>query len=280
MSGLQVPPLWAAIAGATWLLFLSLTVLPFLRRLGMVRPNFRGESIPVGAGMLIALWSTPIFLILAAQHHGEENTPLAFAVIIAVMALLGFVDDKCGDRTATGLKGHFLALVKSHRITTGLVKASGGLGLSIAVCKVLMHDTWGIAVIDGALVALSANAINLFDLRPGRAGAVFLVSGIGLTLAGVQELIWIIVPAAVVQERDSRAKAMLGDTGSNLLGGSLGLALVAHWPNPMMHAVVLIGIIALHVITERWSITQIIEKNIILSRLDSLTGVRKTSITD
>ena len=65
---------------------------------------------------------------------------------------------------------------------------------------------------------------------------------------------------------------MLGDTGSNLLGASLGFGWLQSFPETGTSLLVLL--IILHVIAERWSINSIIEKNRFLRRIDGWTGKR------
>jgi UDP-N-acetylmuramyl pentapeptide phosphotransferase/UDP-N-acetylglucosamine-1-phosphate transferase len=67
---------------------------------------------------------------------------------------------------------------------------------------------------------------------------------------------------------------MLGDTGSNLLGGLLGLGLVLAVHSLIGRVVILLCLLALHFLAERVSLTRVIEQNPILRKLDALTGVR------
>ena len=81
------------------------------------------------------------------------------------------------------------------------------------------------------MLVLATNALNLLDLRPGRAIKVFVLLGAGLTI-GARELrpLWtlglFVGPALVAGAYDLRERAMLGDTGANLLGALAGLWLV------------------------------------------------------
>lgn len=62
---------------------------------------------------------------------------------------------------------------------------------------------------------------------------------------------------------------MLGDTGANLLGAALGMASVWTMTFPAQLAVVAF-LMLLHLFTERYSLTMIIEKNRLLRFLDNL----------
>lgn len=267
------------VAAGAWLIALAFAVGPLLRVLGMVRPNFRGDRIPVSFGILMLLWSGPVLIGLAVLAPPMRRELAAFAAVVTGMGVLGFADDRWGDRSRTGLKGHFRAFFIEGVVTTGFVKAAGGLLLGVLVPKMVLQRTWPDALLDGLVIALSANALNLFDLRPGRAGAVFLVLGSALaavrwTSPGVFPLAFVIIPALVVYERDSRGRAMMGDSGSNLLGGALGLAATLAFPGTTSRFVALGVLAALHILAERVSLTQVIEKNPLLRGVDRLTGVR------
>ena len=131
-----------------------------------------------------------------------------------------------------------------------------------------------------ALIALAANAFNLFDLRPGRAGAVFLLCAACLVTVGWQQknlstlcLLCVCLPTLMVYLRDRCALAMMGDTGSNPLGACLGLALVEQ-SSLTLRIVALVLLIGLHILAEKVSITKLIERFSLLRSLDRLTGAR------
>ena len=80
------------------------------------------------------------------------------------------------------------------------------------------------SLVGGAVVAGAANAVNLFDLRPGRALKVTVAAGLPL-VGGVAAATAVGSSLGVVRD-DLRASSMLGDTGANAAGALLGLALV------------------------------------------------------
>jgi UDP-N-acetylmuramyl pentapeptide phosphotransferase/UDP-N-acetylglucosamine-1-phosphate transferase len=127
------------------------------------------------------------------------------------------------------------------------------------------------------VIALSANALNLLDLRPGRACAAFIVSSLilaGIVPAQAKPALWAIIPTGFAYPLDATARVMLGDTGSNLLGGLLGVSLVLAIPSVAGLLAALAVLAAFHAAAERWSLSEIIERNSILRKLDSLTGAR------
>jgi UDP-N-acetylmuramyl pentapeptide phosphotransferase/UDP-N-acetylglucosamine-1-phosphate transferase len=250
-----------------------------LCRVGMRAVNFRGEKITVGLGIAAVLWSSFQLLWMLQQHRFEWRLGSAWVMMILSFGLLGFVDDRWGDRTSSGLKGHFRRFLVDGVITTGFLKAVGGFAVSWLVSAVVLQQAQLSAFRSALLIALCANSINLLDLRPGRAGSIFLLCAAPLVWFGwktsgtAPPLTMVAAGMLPVYERDRGARAMMGDCGSNALGGALGLAVVttlgeaAQW-------MVLGFVVLLHIVAERWSITRLISEIPLLSRLDRLTGVR------
>lgn len=263
----------------------SLVVLPpladiGLRRIGHIEPNFRGERIPQSFGIVILLGASPMILLLGPRASISNLTLLSWMIALLGFGLLGLLDDLRGDKRIKGLRGHFRAAFVERRITTGFIKAVGGAGIALGLGFLHFPHAPADALLAGALIALSANAINLFDLRPGRAGAVFLLCAGSLLSLGYSQrnlsalcLLCVCLPTVIVYLWDRRACAMMGDTGSNPLGACLGLALVEQ-PSVGLRVAALLLLLALHVVAERISITKLIERVALLRTLDRLTGVR------
>ncbi len=266
--------------GALALVALPPLVTALVRPLRLERPNFRGDLIPTAFGLLVVLWCAVVLAPAAAWLGRGRGPVVAYLVVIVGFGLLGFADDLWGSRQARGLRGHLRALVRERRLTTGAVKALGGLLVALAATRGVLRLPWPTAVVDTFVVALSANALNLLDLRPGRALAVFLVAAALLCAVGAAvgrvpyPLALACVPALVVYERDARARVMLGDTGSNPLGAALGLALTRIDLDLSAHLVALAALAALHVYAEHHSLSAAIEAHPLLRRLDALSGRR------
>lgn len=264
---------------AETLLLLALVIallLPgILVAVGLRRTNFQEQPVLI-AGCAIGLWSVPAAL-LATQWSGPA--PRAYALVVGGFTLLGLADDLWGNRKARGLKGHALALIREHRLTTGGAKAFGGAILTLVAMAVILGQGPVEALVDAALVALAANTINLLDLRPGRASAVSLLAlgGVALAAQGAPTALLVCgitaLPVVALHPMDARARTMLGDSGSNPLGAALGLAMVltGSWP---LRLAALALFVALHALAERTSISALVEASPILRRLDRLTGVR------
>lgn len=255
---------------------LALALLPFflslLQESGSTCPNYRGDIIPVGMGLVFVF----IYLFLAFllfRWHSSLRVAL-FLLGVVFFAFLGLVDDLLGSRSSRGLKGHFGALLRG-RLTTGALKALGGgvAALLVSVVTLAGKPPWEI-ITAAFLIALAANTINLVDLRPGRAIKVSLLWFLILLAAfrgdgAISLLTPLMGGLCACAPRDLRGRAMLGDTGSNLIGASLGM--VTAWMLPFSGQLVVVAVlILLHLLAEKYSFTEIIERNRFLRFLDHL----------
>lgn len=255
---------------------ITLILRPFfinmLQKSGAVRPNYRQEPIPVGLGLIFIFVYLLIAFILMQWYSPEDV--LSFLVGVLFFALLGLIDDLLGNRGSRGLKGHFGALFRGE-LTTGALKAlGGGLGALFISILTLKGQPWWEILIAALLIALAANTVNLMDLRPGRAIKVFYLWFFVLLSVYYSRMpLVLLAPLAgalfALAPIDLKAKGMLGDTGANLIGAALGLACA--WAMPFTGQLILVVfLLLLHLFTERYSLTQIIEKNPLLRFLDNL----------
>jgi UDP-N-acetylmuramyl pentapeptide phosphotransferase/UDP-N-acetylglucosamine-1-phosphate transferase len=127
---------------------------------------------------------------------------------------------------------------------------------------------------DAALVALAANLGNLLDRAPGRTIKVGLLAYVPIALAAGSApvglaLAPVVGAAAGLLPADLGERLMLGDTGANLLGAVLGLAVVLETSRPV-RTVVLIVLIFLNLVSERVSFTRVIDATPGLRHLDRL----------
>lgn len=241
---------------------------------GFTRPNFKGHEIPLSAGVIFFLCTLPAALPLILPGTGPVRDVLQLYILaMAGATCLGLVDDFWGARDTSGLLGHFKALLRG-RLTTGAVKALGGGVLGLYAGAVLYPDQpW--RILDSALItALSINLLNLFDLRPGRAGKVYIL--LFLLLLPFMALRPELVPASLVLgallaylPADLKARAMMGDAGSNTLGVVTGISAAAVLDG-YARVTYLAVLLLLHILTERFSLTRIIASNRLLHYLDML----------
>ena len=260
---------------------------PLLRALrdgGHMRINYRDRPLPYPFGVL-ALAAGLLALIPLTLLHRLASTDLfePQALPVAVYALgvlaLGLIDDTLAreEPSATGApawrgwRGHGLAALRGE-LSTGALKAAGSLGLALFAMSYLglSNGRWLLAA--GVLV-LATNVFNLLDLRPGRSIKAFVLLGAGLTI-GSSDLrpLWALglfaAPALVAGVYDLRERAMLGDTGANLLGALAGLWLVLTLSGVgQLIALALLAAVTLY--GELRSITELVERIPLLRELDS-----------
>ena len=102
---------------------------------------------------------------------------------------------------------------------------------------------------------------------------LLLVPALALTPLTFTELWPLLIVLTIEWWSDARASAMLGDTGSNLLGALAGVFLVQSLPL-MGQTVLLVVLLALNLASERLSISATIEKTRWLKWLDHKLGAR------
>jgi UDP-GlcNAc:undecaprenyl-phosphate/decaprenyl-phosphate GlcNAc-1-phosphate transferase len=255
-----------------------------LRDAGLVRENYAGRRLafPLGAVLLAA--SLVALAPLAPLDDRAELDLLDpelrrwFAYVVGV-AFLGLLDDSLGRGesadTARGWRGHAHAVL-SGRLSTGAIKAVGALALAAYATSGLGREALDYLV-DLALLLLATNFANLLDLRPGRVEKALALVGAGLclgywTLEPVELLGLFIGPVAVGAWFTLRERAMLGDTGSNLVGALIGIWLVTTLSDPG-RLVALAVLAILTVYGEFRSLSSAIERIPLIRRLDSLGRV-------
>lgn len=246
-----------------------------LREAGFVRPNYRQEEIPLGMGLVFLPAVMLTMVIYQFINSPDRGDTYVYLFALAAMGLFGLADDVFGSRKASGLKGHFKKLLFEKELTTGGLKALAGGFIGI-LAGISMHADGNpyLILLDALIIALSTNALNLLDLRPGRAGKSFLVLA-GLLFAagyGAPQLIYLLVFTAGVLAflpYDLSARVMLGDTGSNMLGVTIGITAVWILNRPEKLAFFAF-LVLFHLVTEKYSLTKVIEGNRVLNFLDML----------
>jgi UDP-GlcNAc:undecaprenyl-phosphate/decaprenyl-phosphate GlcNAc-1-phosphate transferase len=209
-----------------------------LRDAKLVRQNYRGAllAFPLGAVLATAALVTlaPLaFLDDRAELDLLEPELRRWLPYLLGIAFLGFLDDALGQGeralTPRGWRGHWAAL-RAGSLSTGAIKAIGALALAAYVVSGRGLEDWRY-IADVALLILATNLGNLLDLRPGRAEKGLVLLGLGLclgawTLAPLELLGIFVGPILVGAWLTLRERAMLGDTGSNLIGAVAGVWLL------------------------------------------------------
>jgi UDP-N-acetylmuramyl pentapeptide phosphotransferase/UDP-N-acetylglucosamine-1-phosphate transferase len=248
------------------------------------RTNYRGRSVATAGGLVIVL---AVLVVEAARTAlaefglGEElsDSLLRSMVLFAcfAFAFLGLIDDLLAAPGDRGFRGHLGALAHG-RLTTGAMKLFGGGVVAIVLTAAPGEVSGRRLLADAALVALAANLGNLLDRAPGRTIKVGLVVYVPIALAaGTAPVGLALVPVvgatAGLLVADLRERLMLGDTGANLFGAVLGLAVVLETSRPV-RTVVLVVLVLLNAASERWSFSTVIDRTPGLRHFDRLGRFR------
>lgn len=248
---------------------------------GHVRTNYRGASLAFPLGAVLATAALVALAPLAFLNDRADLDLLSpelrrWMPYLLGVAFLGFLDDSLGQGEAAGAprgwRGHARAL-RAGSLSTGAVKALGALALAAYVVSGRGLESWHY-IADIALLILATNLFNLLDLRPGRAEKGLMLLGLGLclgawTLAPLELLGIFAGPALVGAAFTLRERAMLGDTGSNLLGAIGGVWLLTTL-GPDARLIALAVVAGLTIYGELRSISATIESVPPLRWLDSL----------
>ncbi len=268
--------LGALVAAALWV-----TAGPMFAADVLQRQNYRGRRLPTAVGILVPVSTVLVVaagrLGLLAAQRGPSVDLLATATLLAVagFGLLGAFDDVVGVGQSGGFRGHLRSLARGE-LTSGMVKLLAGAALGIMVSGQLATGDGSVvgALRDGAVVALAANAANLFDRAPGRAikvtAATFVVAALVAGSATLAAPAVGIGAGLGLLRADLREQAMLGDAGANPLGALCGLALLSAVASPLGRWAVLAVLLALNVLSEVVSFSKVIDAVAPLRWLDRL----------
>ncbi|AMA73693.1 MULTISPECIES: hypothetical protein [Aneurinibacillus] len=269
-------------AGSGWLIgWWGMRAIDYIFcRFGWLAANYRGEMIPLGYGLVFSM-ALLVYIIICATvaQNGSNGQELLLACGLSlVVSLAGWLDDRIGRYDVKGIRGHFRALWCERRITTGAAKAGMIMSCSLGI-SFLSASSFGERVVNALLLALAANFINLLDVRPGRALKGFwLIMLLCLAAGTVPESVlplfaYTLMISFAVAPYDFSGRAMLGDTGANLLGFLGGIFCVYAW-SLSVKCIVVTLLLGLHFYAEGASLTVAIEKNRILRCLDQWGRVR------
>ena len=243
------------------------------------RRNFRDRPLPTAAGLLVVLAVLVVEAgraTLGAFGLGDEPgrnfaRPLVLFACLG-FGLLGLIDDLLGTGGDSGFRGHLRAL-REGRVTTGSIKIFGGAAVALVLASNVPFVSGRRLLTDAVLIALAANLANLLDRAPGRAVKVGLLAWIPIALVARGDPVGIAIAPVIgafcgLLGDDLRERVMLGDTGANVLGAVLGLAVVLDVGRGPRNFV-LIGLILLTIAAEMLSFSAVIARVPILRRLDA-----------
>jgi UDP-GlcNAc:undecaprenyl-phosphate/decaprenyl-phosphate GlcNAc-1-phosphate transferase len=238
-----------------------------------IRTNYTGDDVTLAEGPIaLAALLAGAGLDRLLNPSGRRCLPVAVASVGA--GLVGAYDDLYDTSQAKGFRGHLRAL-RAGKLTSGMIKVLG-VGVSAAGAAALLPRTRrgcpkpicrvADGLLDTALIAATANLVNLLDLRPGRAAKVIIILGSGLVGFGAAPAVG---AAAGSLPTDLAAKSMLGDCGANALGAAVATVAAGALPRSL-RLLACAAAVALNLASERVSFTSVIEGIPLLRRLDQL----------
>lgn len=232
---------------------------------GWTRSNYRGRPVSLGGGAGAALGAAAGALLL------PRGCRVAGVLVVSAGAAAGVYDDlaapRLEQRSDKGLRGHLQAL-RAGRPSGGVVKVAiiGAAALGAA----RLSGARGLGTVTRAVtIAGSANAINLLDLRPGRAAKAVVAISAPLLLGAYGPVAAVAAGSAIAAlPADLGETRMLGDTGANALGALLGLRL-SLLP-ARVQPIAALAVAGLSVLSERVSFSAVIADTPWLAALDRL----------
>ena len=233
--------------------------------------NYQQRKVPCPYGLSFAITLIVGFLVGSFSGYYSYEQVNKLLILILTMSFVGIIDDLLGNKQNQGLVGHFKVLLTEFKLTTGSLKA---VFSSIVVFSVSLYWSTGLwaGILNGLIFLLSANFINLLDVRPGRALKIVIII-ISLIIVSHAKLInyGLLVLITVVRALpvDLAGQGMMGDVGANVLGVVVGFLVVAGF-SEIIKLVYLISLMAIHLYTEVRSLSNLIKNNKILCQLDQL----------
>lgn len=291
-------------------------LVPSLEESGRAVRNYRGAPVVTGLGIVWLVWAVLVLVVLlkvammgalfSELDAGAWGWWAVPAILVVAAFAFGLVDDAYGASDAKGFRGHIAAMLHG-RLTTGGLKLVG-IGLASVVAafvarssRLMASDSWWTlplsAVVGTLVIALSANLVNLTDLRPGRAIKAYVLLVVlampglmawALAGASVEESApgWalpaiavplLLGPALAVWRYDLGERAMLGDAGANAMGALAGYVFAATLPLWGL-AIAAAVLFALNLLSEKVSFSKVIEGNAVLRWIDGLGRAHRPAL--
>ncbi|WP_128896700.1 hypothetical protein [Longirhabdus pacifica] len=276
MEILSAAVIWKSMLLLISIIFLYFKTYLFLLHNAFTTKNYRNKQIPQSMG--IFLW-VMLFLFTLIQSPGSPSNIVIY-VCMSIVFASGWLDDIVGNTLVKGLKGHFYYWLHHKKMTTGLIKIGATTVASIVVALYIVGWSGAAFYIAVSTLLLNTNTYNLLDVRPGRTIKYFHLLFFVFIL--LEPVLWfepwviaMLVGTMVLFPKDIGEKMMIGDSGANLLGFTIGI--MSLHTSLWIQCSWLICLIGIHLIAERSAISYWIEKVAILRWFDQLGRVRTSN---
>jgi hypothetical protein len=219
--------------------------------------------------------ATLLVSTLAGVIRRDQPSAAAWGLLVggALVFAAGLVDDltPVGPR---GVRNHLRQLAAGH-MTSGVLKLLVNVGAAVVVIALQRPSSALTGIAGVVLAAGAANVWNGLDVRPGRAIKAFVLVGVPVAVtlpwsaAAWPALAGLLLGSPPALAWDLRERAMLGDSGANLIGFVLGVGLYEAL-SPIWVMVAAGAILALNIMADSVGFSNIIERAAALRWLDGL----------
>lgn len=195
------------------------------------RRNHRGRVVTLYQGPAVAV---AVATAVGAAPGPDPRVRAATALVTVAAAGCGTHDDMVGG-PERGLRAH-LAALRQGRVTSGTVKLAG-IGAAALAAGCLVQRRPVDRLLAATVIAGTAGAVNLLDVRPGRAAGAVMAAGLPTVLRGGPGAGVAAAPvgaAAALLPDDLGERTMLGDCGAHALGAALGTSWAAGSGRPAL----------------------------------------------
>ena len=231
----------------------------------------------LGAGFVAVLTVVPwsdagASLLDLPRDRAAVGSLVVLAGIALMFGLLGLYDDVAGDGSDRGWRAHLQAAT-AGRATPGAIKLVAGAVIAMLVSPAATVPE---LLLGAAIVALSANLINAFDLRPLRAAKASAIWLAALLVGALLAAEVAVVPGLLVigssllalRRAEAAERIMLGDVGANALGASLGWLTLIGTTTTTARLVIAGVLVALTVISAKPGFSILIQRIGVLRAFD------------
>jgi UDP-GlcNAc:undecaprenyl-phosphate/decaprenyl-phosphate GlcNAc-1-phosphate transferase len=227
----------------------------------LVVRNYRGREVPAVLGPTLGAFGAASTISIALLDSAGVPSAGWVASGAALLVLAAGLVDDLAPAGPRGIGAHLAALARGH-VTTGILKLVVLAAASIVAVAALPGGSGPVRLAGAVLVAGCGNLFNGLDVRPGRAIKFFLLAAI----LGALWFPWELAPfapgvglgALVLLPWDAGERAMLGDSGANLLGFTIGIGLYGQLSDAWVFAGAAIAV-ALNVLAETVTLSRVID---------------------
>ncbi len=241
----------------------------WLQKQGLLKKNYKNDMVPTGGGLLFIFSCVIVWSIFLIAGIGEKEVIINYIFLTIIIGLTGFIDDIAGNKKNQGFRKHFKKIL-DKKLTTGCFKVI----ISTVTVSLVIYEknyTYYGFLLVLLLIILMTNFLNLLDLRPGRS-IKFFILGFLFVVITLPEMLLYFIPFIILLPYlayELKGQIMMGDTGANVLGVILGYTF-SFWVNQSGLIVMILSLLILNLLSEKYSFTKIIKENKILNWLDKI----------